>query len=327
MANGDNGDGRTDEEFLLDVLFSHKLAWVRGLLKDRSLPTSGNAADLRSRIEEYLTDGTLDNDDLVSLLDGIEGWGDQHGYLYTASNSLLAELADEAKFKDALRKNRVLGLFNKRSPLVLPEAPKLSAVEWSADRVRLVWVEKRTYRERIEDEDLQDGDLEFDAYKIKITRGVVCFQCDLVSGNAELLIQRLPSGNDYLTEKAKYEAMLGKFFDVKQLTPCTMGGAIKKIDKLKSVRKRTSELSTHRGHRVKYTSRSRKENVYDDPDIRKSRDTLGSLVAGRLGNYYWPFDGRDIHLKLYARDQRLGIFGECTQEEVTSVLAEIRRHC
>ena len=321
-----DGDGRAEEEFLLDVIFSHKLDWVRGLLKEHSLPKSGNGQELRSRVESYLKSAVLERNSLVLLLDEIEGWGDQHGYLYSASDALVAELADETKFKNSLRKNGVWGRFNKPSPIILPDTPQLSAIEWSADRVRFVWVEKRTYRDRLEDEDVREGELEFDAYRIKQTRGIVSFQCDLASGDAELLIQRLPSGNDYLTEKVKYEEKLGKFFDVGQLSARTVSGAIKKIDSLKSVRKRTSELATFRGHRVTYTSRSRKESVYDDPDIRKSRNTLGSLVAGRLGNYYWPINGRDIHLKLYARDQRLGIFGECTQEEVASVLAAIRRH-
>jgi hypothetical protein len=325
--DGQSGNGKTDEEFLVDVIFSHKLAWVRGLLKEQSLPSSGTEAELRNRIKEYLEAGTLSSGDLIGLLDEVEGWGDQHAYLYSASTALIAELADETEFKKALKKNRALGLFNEPLPLVLPDAPKLSSVDWSTDAVRFVWVEKREYRDRIEDEDREEDDLVFDAYKIKVTRGVISFQCDLVTGHAELLIQRLPTGNNYLAEKAKYETRLGKFFDMAQLTPCTVGGAIKKIDSATGIRKRASELATTRGHRITYTSRSRKEDVYNDPDILKSRKTLGALLAGRLGNYYWPIDGRDIHLKLYAKDQRLGIFGECTQEEVSSVLAQIRGYC
>ena len=257
----------------------------------------------------------------------MEGWGNQHIYLYTASDQLIATLADEDKFKELLRKNHVARLLNKRLPLVLPETPKLSSVAWSDDQVRFVWVERRIYRERIEDEDREEDDLEFDAYKITLTRGLVTFQCDLASGDAELLIQRLPSGNNYGIEKTKYERYLQTFFDVDQLVSCSVGGAIKKIDAANGIRKRASELATHRGHRVTFTSRSRKEDVYNDPDIRKSRNTLGRLTSGRLGNYYWPIDGRDLHIKLYARDQRLGVFGECTEGEVASVLSKVRGYC
>ena len=61
--------------------------------------------------------------------------------------------------------------------------------------------------------------------------------------------------------------------------------------------------------------------------MRAARKALGKGVAGRLGNFYWPVLGRDIHIKLFAKDQRVGIFGECTEEEVQHVLSEIRRYC
>lgn len=69
------------------------------------------------------------------------------------------------------------------------------------------------------------------------------------------------------------------------------------------------------------------DDVYKDPTIRRARKALGKSVAGRLDNFYWPIQGRDIHIKLYAKDHRIGIFGECTAAEVESVLSEVRRYC
>jgi hypothetical protein len=316
-----------DEAILLDLLFSHKLEWIRHLLKQKSLRRSGTAAELYAQIESHLETGALTKEDLVNLLDRIEGWGNQHCYLYTAPSHLIAELSDQAKFKDFLKRNRVSKLFNRRIPLLLPDQPKLSAVEWSQQGVRLVWVEKREYRDRLEDEDYTENDVEFHAYKLKLTRGITSFHCDLVTGDAELLIQRLPSGNDYPTEKQKYEEFLGDFFDVSQLAQRTIAAAINKLDSAPQIRKRASELATHRGHRITFTSRSRNDDVYADPDIRKSRNQLGALITGRLGNYYWPIDGNDIHIKLYAKDHRIGIFGECTPEVVRNVLSQVRSYC
>jgi hypothetical protein len=109
------------------------LAWVRGLLKEQSLPSSGTEPELRSRIEEYLESSTLDSADFIGLFDEVEGWGDQHVYLYTASSAPLADLPDEASFKKTLKKNRALGFFNKQAPLVLPNVPKRSSVSRIVD--------------------------------------------------------------------------------------------------------------------------------------------------------------------------------------------------
>lgn len=326
MANAaHDGDGQTD--FLLDVLFAHKVAWVRGLLKEKGLPSSGNKPDLRQQVEEHLESDTLEPSDLIDLLDEVEGWGNQHVYLYQASGDLLAELSDEDSFRDKLREARLLRLFNKRLPLILPDEPTLSAIEWSAERVRFIWIEKRTYRQPRDDESYEEDGLEYDAYEVKQSRGMISFSCDLVTGLVELMIQRLPSGNDYLTEKEKYIDQLGTVFDTAQLTQQKISRAIKKIDQAKAIRKRSSQLTTALGYQVTYTSRSRKDDVYKDPSIKKARQALGTGVVGRLGNYYWPIEDHCLHVKLYAKDQRVGIFGECTEAEVKDVLSEIRGYC
>lgn len=319
-------DGHTDDDFLLEVLFYHKLDWIRRMLKTRGLRQSGTAEMLRDRIVDYLDRGKLATSDLIELLDEVEGWGDQHVYLYSVSKTLIDDFSDEKAFRVRLKENGVSRLFNKRHPLVLPTTATLSEIEWSTNRVRFVWIEKREYRDRIEDEDREEGSIEFDAYKVQRSRGIVSFSCDLVAGTAELMIQRLPSGNNYTAEKLRFEALMGSFMDVSALSLKPVAPAIKKIDSIKEIRKRSCEWATIAGDRVKYTSSSRKADAYKNPAIRKSRKELGN-VAGRLGNYYWPIQGREIHVTLYAKDQRIGIFGECTQAEVTDVLSEVRGYC
>jgi hypothetical protein len=306
------------------------MGWTQEFLRSRELVFSGTKDELRGRVEQYLREGAVQATDLVALLDSIEGWGDQHVYLYTASEALLAVLSDETRLRRELRNHGSDGVLNRRVPLIVPAVPTLSTVDWSAHRVRFLWVEKRLWRDRSPEEDREDGTFEFDAYQVKESRGVVSFSCDLVSGTAELLIQRLPSGNNYLAEKTRFETHLGELITISGLECCPISRAIKKIDEVKRIRKRSSELSTALGYRITYTSRSRKDDVYSDPDIRKARRALGKLAAGRLGNFYMPTDDgnpREIHVKLYAKDQRVGIFGECTETEVRYVLSEVRRYC
>jgi hypothetical protein len=323
----EDGDGQTDVEFLLNVLFDHNMFWIQKLLKDKGLSARGNKPELRDRVKSYFEDNALTKADLVDLLDKVEGWGNQHVYLYKASDALVADLSDNKKLKETLKKLRLARLFNRRIPLVLPDEPTVSTIEWTAERIRFIWVERRVYRERRDDESYTEGSLEFDAFEVMQSRGIISFSCDLVSGLAEMLIQRLPSGNDYRAEKKKYQEELASFFDVTQLSPQIISGAIKKVDQAVGVRKRSSQLATVLGYQVTYTSRSRRDDVYKDPTIRKAREALGKTVAGRLGNFYWPILGRDIHIKLYAKDQRIGIFGECTAAEVERVLSEVRGYC
>lgn len=318
---------QTDVDFLLNVLFDHNMIRVQVLLKKKGLSAKGTKPELRDLVESYLRDSRLTVADLVGLLDEIEGWGNQHVYLYKASDTLVAELSDETRLKGTLKKLRLARLLNRRIPIVLPDEPTVSCVEWTAQRIRFIWVERRQYRERREEESYTEATLEFHAFEVLQSRGIISFSCDLVSGLAEMLIQRLPSGNDYVTEKKKYQEELATFFDVNQLSPQRISGAIKKVDEAMRIRKRSSQLATALGYQATYTSRSRRDDVYKDPTIRKARKALGNTVAGRLGNFYWPILGREIHVKLYAKDQHIGIFGECTAEEVERVLSEVRGYC
>ncbi|HEV3115659.1 MAG TPA: SAP domain-containing protein, partial [Gemmataceae bacterium] len=90
--DGPPGDTeRLDEKtVLLDLLFSHRMGWIQDFLRERKLPTTGNKDVLRTRVESLFDDGTLSLSDLVVLLDKVEGWGNQHVYLYRANDGLLA---------------------------------------------------------------------------------------------------------------------------------------------------------------------------------------------------------------------------------------------
>src|SRR5262245_32854407 len=88
-----------EQTVLLDLLFSHRMGWVQDFLRERKLPTVGTKDVLRTRVESLLSDGTLSFSDLVSLLDTVEGWGNQHVYIYRAKDELLALLSDEQELK------------------------------------------------------------------------------------------------------------------------------------------------------------------------------------------------------------------------------------
>lgn len=324
----EDGEPLDEQTVLLDLLFSHRLGWVRDFLRARKLPKSGNQDVLRTRVESLLDDGTLSFTELVALLDTVEGWGNQHVYLYRAKDGLLASLSDEHELKLRLKKRGCLDLFNQAVPLSLPAIPTLSTIQWIPDRLRFVWIETRHWRARVPDQDLREGPIEFDAYRPMTGRGLVSFSCDLTSGHAELLIERLPSGENYAAEKSRYANLLSAFLDIGQLDPVAITRVIKKFDEDKTIRKRSCQFATAYGSGCTYTSRSAKEDVYNDPSIKKARTAMGTQMAGRLGNFYQPTaDGGEIHIKLYGKDQRIGIFGELSEMEVRDVLARIRRHC
>ena len=101
---------------------------------------SGTKEELRERVDDGLADGSVTAEDLIALLDTIEGLGNQHLYLYKSPAVEMRSWKDEAKAKKRLADAGFGELFNRRRPLVLPDAPTLSAIEWTRTRVGFVWV-------------------------------------------------------------------------------------------------------------------------------------------------------------------------------------------
>jgi hypothetical protein len=65
---------------ILDLLLAHKKKFTADFLKEKDLQFSGTRTELRDRIEDYVTKDKIKPSQLISLLDEIEGWGEQHVY-------------------------------------------------------------------------------------------------------------------------------------------------------------------------------------------------------------------------------------------------------
>ena len=315
---------------LVEYVFGHRKLPIQGLLEEQGLTKSGKKAELRERLEDALVDRQITPDKLVDLLDHVEGWGNQHVYLYISSPSEQKAWKKEKEVRERLANHKVEKLFNRRRPLILPKKPTLSSIEWSTGHVRLVWVEKREWEQRLEEEDVVEDGIFYKAYKPQVSRGITKLDWNLLTGEAALMIQRLPSGEKYDEIRVAYEAEIEKFVKISDFTRVRSRRAIRKLEDAKEVLNRQVEHETQGGGKAAFTSKGRKTDAYADKDLKKSREALGGQTMSVLGNFYFLPKAnkleRNIHVKVYSKDQRVGIFGECTEQEVTYVLSRIRQH-
>jgi hypothetical protein len=320
-----------DQDSALDLLMRNTADLIRQLLGRYELPTSGTKPELRARIEDALAKRSIRVNDIIEYVDELDGWGDQHVYLYSAPEGLLPVWRSESSVREILRGARKLSLLNAHTPVVLPSVPKLSRIAWTPKHLRFVWITSRKWDERIERDDKREGLKHWKAYEERTARGVLAFDWNLLNGEAMLMIERLPSGNDYGTARDALAKELRPFLDLSLFSPVDVGRAIKNIEKSTQVRNRVLALQSARGTRVRFTSRSRKQDAFErDPDAKRSRDGLGESVSGDVGNFYWKQDGPmtdDLHTTIYASEGRIGIFGQRQEAEVRYVIQRIRNSC
>ncbi len=328
-------EGLTEEEvrLALDYLLAHKKVVMQEFLREHGLFFSGTKEVLRGRFGKYLDDGRVSGAELVALLDNIEGWGNQHIYLYKSPDQPIESWRTERLATEHLSALGLIDLFNRRRPLVLPEETTLSSIEWAPEGLRFVWVEKRQWEERVSEEDIEDierPNMVWKAYRLNTTRGLITFNWDLVSGHAMLMIQRLPSGTKYDHVRDRFEEELVSIVGLNQFQRVRVSRAIQHIERSGEARRRQLAYETRRGGKASFTSASRSVDTYADPDLERAGQALGGETAGLLGNFYWhPVPGileREFHSKLYASDQRVGIFGERREREVRYVISRIRHY-
>ncbi len=314
---------------LLDLVLAHKLDYTRSFLRERRLHFTGTTAVLRERLTLYLNTEVIHADELIDLLNNIEGWGNQHVYLFSSPDGLLDSWTNEQWVSRHLQDAGLTHLLNRRLPLILPEAPTLSSIQYSREHVRFFWVERRVWEERRPEEDEQEDDIIRKAYKIRCERGITSFAWDLVSGQAMLMIQRLPRGSNYTSKLEEYKSHMRSVIDIDSFQPFEIRRAVQSIEQSGEVRSRQVNWETARGGFATLKSSGRNISYHVDPQLHDARQALGTYVSGALGNFYWlPNEhlASEVHTHIYSRDNRVGIFGEHTEKEVRHVLSRIRHH-
>lgn len=335
-----------DIELLLDLLFSHNMEFIQDFLKERQLHYSYTKTELRDRVRDYWEREVLRFEELVQLLNQIEGWGDQHIYLYKAPFALSRHWSVSANVQTVLERVGCLDLFNRSRPLLLPDEPTLSSIEWSEARVRFVWIERRVWKQRDEKLDqlapvmldavqVQSEPVEWHAYRVKSSRGLIAFDWDLVSSEAMMLIHRLPSGSDYLAVKKRFEQALHPIVSLDAFEPVRVSRAVRRLEQSDRVRRHHLKyLSDNRGQ-VSFTSPSSQHDAFDDdPVIERTRAALRDEAVGLLGRFYWKPVPEQLSSEVYtliygenADDQRIGILKELREKDVRFVLSGIRDNC
>ena len=316
---------------ILDYVLKHNKAYVSGFLKSKSLQVSGTKSDFRSRIEEAIYKEEVIVDELLDLLNRVEGWGNQHIYLFRASPQDLSIWRNKNRVEQILKRNGKIQLLNKTRPIFMPEGTTLASIQWTSTQARFEWVEPREWQEYYPEKNKEDleKNILWKAYVKKKDRGLMAFDWDLTSGVAMLMIQRLPSGENYKKVKRNLIKQLKPILNIDDFFKIRVTKAITKLVESGEVLNRQLVLETDRGSHANYTSAGADSDVFKDPRIRSSKEALGEVV-GSLGNFYWPVSvslKKALHMKVYAKDHRLGIFGEHLEESVRHVIGRVRSYC
>ncbi len=327
----DLADGELDQ--LMELVCTHTKSQLRVFLEAHDLAVSGSKPEIEHRLREALKNEAITPGNLAAFLNEVDGWGNQHLYLYKINPSELEKWTTERKFRNRLETAGYLDLADQVLPVYMPDDPVLSSITWDNHRIRFLWVHRRVWEQREAESDQEvNGDLVLRAYRRRDARAVNWFELDAASGRAILSIQTLPSGTQYATAREELLDQVRSVFPDSALNPVHLGPAASAMDGDETIISRQVRLETPRGGDVNLTSSGRGQDIRRDPDLRSVRAMIEGHSVPKLGNFYIDIlrqgdTVQRVHTKLYTKDHRVGLFGQMWEAEVRHVLSLIWSHC
>jgi hypothetical protein len=336
-----------EKQLLIEFCLSKKKEFLAHFLKQRGLPFSGTREILRERLNEYLSNGELTIEELTYFLNRVEGWGNQHIYVYQAPGGSLSKWRTIAQAKKALAEVDLEDLLNAPKPLIMPEKPELSTVQLENDRLRFVWIERKIWYQRSEDDDqFPNDELVLRAYKINIERRITSFEIDLLEGNAHLALPNISKSaveidsttgggkkkkDHYQVLREQFESYLEPLIGISTYKRVRLSKAITKLEKSTEVKSREDGFETLQGGQILFTSPDVNSDTKLDSSMNSVKAAIPGDVKGTLGSYYWqPSPGgltRVLFVKVTAPENSVAFRVQCTEDEVRYVLSRIRKLC
>jgi hypothetical protein len=339
----------SDEEQsqIITELLALKKSIIAVFLQRHHLATPGRKDVLRLRIEDQIHNGKLTIEQVLQYLDEVVPWGKQHVFLYQGPQNLNPNWRNESWVDKLLKSHRLKTLLNQKRSLALPAALTISEIAHSEQRLRIVAIRKREWRERCEEYDdstqTPDGEaVELRAFLHRITRSMVSFEWDFLANTAFLQIAQLPSGLDYDEVADEFKNLIRKWLNLDSFSPVDLRRAIKNLHALEDDGngEATAHVVNYRlltGRRFEARSASSADPLVGEASMDIALREIRNSGVGHLGNLYWlPKDCGNgvvnpltdkIHVILVGERKRVNFPTPNTEADVRYVLSRIRSHC
>lgn len=318
---------------------------IRQFFRERGIPHSGTKQKYRTRFQDLLASGGLSHADLVSLIDSVQPWSDQHVFLFNGPSGSLADWRSVARFRRYLESHKLGWSLNQRVPLILPDTLRLSCVEHSPHRIRITAVERReawAKNEALNKRGLtEEGEVvEYRAYVRQVKRGIIAFEWNLDTNTAFLQVTELPSHSRYEDAVARFKGLVSQWLELGAFVPLDLHPAIGRLHEREEQGK--GETRSHGidyvgvdGRRLLGRSASAESPLLGDERIDEMLRTMRKIGIGREGNFYFlsvpaspdnPIDS-EAHAIIVAEKGRIHFSKVTSEAVIRHVLRRIQEAC
>jgi len=241
-----------ERQLLVELAVKLPLELVRDFMRTHEprLDPYGPRDSLRATLYLALDSGALRDEELVAFLNEAEPWTKQHVFILHSPTGLAdtwAEVDIAAQLQRALSEG-----MSYAPDELLPEVLSVAGVRRDEGVLLITAVQMRERRERRQRLDLDPEDIaelggavtlptqaisadgtivaiEYEAYAVVRTRGVLMFRWDLVSDEATVHITQGSSGFNYGQTLTEFATGIAPLFPLEQFNPVDLAAAVERI--------------------------------------------------------------------------------------------------
>jgi hypothetical protein len=320
-------------------------AFIKELLRKNGIKIGATKTAFEASLLEAIEQGRIQRQHIDDWLTEVEGWGNQHVYLYRVPEDLAQDSlwSSPEKVKARVKSAGLGDFWQAHTSLEFPAARKLTAISFDNLTFRLTWQQGLSTWKRETGKDYQkeiDGDLyEFRAYRYQADRSVMRFELRLGMGLAAVFLQEEWNKESHLHALAETKEAVSKVFNFESLIPYNVAKAIKNLDQAaleteglsKAIRPHSTRLSGP-GAYVQFSSISGNTGYQEFEPIRHVRRAVSpGKFKGDHGVFLFTRKGprgstRDLKIQLYGSQRRIRLWAQMSAGEVWDILHSFRKY-
>lgn len=320
--------------------------FIKELLHERKIPLGTNKDDFERNLNAAIESGELRLEDVDTWLRGVEGWGNQHVYLYALTSPVTTSLT-EPKLRKAATAAGHEKLWNASTVLRFPDKPKLTSISFDAGVFSMVWQEASPSWAPTPDKNFEKDEgldtYEYRAFRKVERRAISRFEAHKGLGLAALFIADPIQGDEHAGAIAAARGEIAKLLNLSVLEDNQLDISVvsRNMDQKNvptnanpkpGIKTQKTRLSSG-GSYVEFAASSKDKGYAEENAIRDVRKSIRSAqlpaFQGTTGVFVFQpgaaagMIDRPLRVQLYGGNDRIRLWAQMDSEEVWAILEHI----
>jgi hypothetical protein len=318
--------------------------FVKTLLRSKDIQVGANKDEFQANLTAAIESGDLTLADVRTWLASVEGWGNQHVYVYNISSTLRRELT-EPKIRQRVSKAKLDSFWNGETALAFPDEPQLTSISFNDSVLRLVWQEASPDWAPAPERNFQKEEgldlYEYRAFRKVEWRAITRFEAHMKDGIAGLFIADPIQGPEHQAAIQEAKRVLRLLMDVDALDRGQMDIAVisRNLDQQNvpnnrmtspQVKAQKSRL-TSGGASVEFAANSTDKAYWEEPAIQDVRNSVRPQqlrsFQGADGVFIFQKNSlgltRPLRVQLYGKERRVRLRAQMEVAEVWAILTKL----